>query len=85
MARTKQTGVTRQAKQTVVIDEQRTSRRRNKDVDGFIGISDKFAVLNKLITRDLNNLKSSPTFYLYTKDDIQNYLSNPYRYEKELD
>lgn len=84
MARTKQAGVTRQAKQTVTADEQYTSKRKTKDVDGFIGISNKFAVLNKLITRDLNNIKASPTFYLYTKDDIQNFLSNPYRYEKQL-
>ena len=51
---------------------------------GFIGISDRFAVLNKLITRDLNNYRNSPTFTLYTKDDIATYLANPYRYEKQL-
>ncbi len=51
---------------------------------GYIGLSSKFAILNKLITRDLNNYRSSPNFYLYTRDDIQKYLSNPYRYEKEL-
>lgn len=51
---------------------------------GFIGISGKFAVLNKLITRDLNNYRNSPTFTIYTKDDIAKYLANPYRYEKQL-
>lgn len=57
---------------------------KNKPVDGMIGISSKFAVLNKLITRDLNNVTNTPTFSLYAKDDIQVYLSNPYRYEKQL-
>lgn len=57
---------------------------QSKALDGYIGISSKFAVLNKLITRDLNNNTSAPTFSLYTKDDIATYLSNPYTYEKQL-
>lgn len=55
-----------------------------KDPVGYIGISSKFALLNKLITRDLNNNRHTPTFFLYSKDDIAKYLSNPYKYEKEL-
>lgn len=51
---------------------------------GYIGISGKFALLNHLITRDLNNDTSKPTFSLYSKSDIQTYLSNPYTYEKQL-
>lgn len=51
---------------------------------GMIGISSKFAVLNRLITRDLNNNTSTPTFSKYSKDDISKYLSDPYRYEKQL-
>lgn len=54
------------------------------DVSSLIGISNKFAILNRLITRDLNNNISVPTFSLYSKDDIQKYLSNPYKYEKQL-
>lgn len=53
-------------------------------IAGYIGISRKFANLNKLITRDLNNNTNVPVFSLYTKDDITTYLSNPYRYEKQL-
>ena len=34
--------------------------------------------------RDLNNNTGAPTFSLYSKDDIQTYLSNPYTYEKQL-
>lgn len=54
------------------------------DVSGMIGISSKFAMINKLITRDLNNYRNKPTFSRYTKDDITKYLSNPYQYQKEL-
>lgn len=54
------------------------------DVGGMIGISRKFAVLNKLITRDLNNNVSTPTFSKYTKDNISTYLENPYQYQKQL-
>lgn len=55
-----------------------------EDVCGLIGISGKFATLNKLITRDLNNDRNTPVFSLYNKDDITKYLSNPYNYEKQL-
>lgn len=58
--------------------------KKNNDFDGYIGISSKFAQLNKLITRDLNNNTNAPTFTLYSKEDIQSYLSNPYTYEKQL-
>lgn len=46
--------------------------------------SKKFAAINKLITRDLNDNRSAPTFSRYTKDDITTYLSDPYKYEKQL-
>lgn len=62
----------------------RAGSKRNVDIEGFIGISSRFAQLNKLITRDLNNNTSTPTFSLYSKDDIQTYLSNPYTYEQQL-
>jgi hypothetical protein len=57
---------------------------KGSDPSGMIGISSKFAALNKLITRDLNNNTNTPTFSLYSKDDITKYLSNPYTYEKQL-
>lgn len=61
------------------------SDKANKpDMDGMIGISQRFAVLNKLITRDLNNNTNTPTFSLYSKDNITTYLSNPYTYQKQL-
>lgn len=60
-------------------------RIRNENFgSGCIGISSRFAAINKLITRDLNNYRTTPTFSLYTKSQIAEYLSNPYRYEKQL-
>lgn len=61
-----------------------TNDVKSKEIDGMIGISSRFATINKLITRDLNNNTTSPTFSKYTKDDIATYLSNPYTYEKQL-
>lgn len=66
------------------IGEASDTLSKNSVYPGFIGISSKFATLNRLITRDLNNNTSTPTFSLYSKDDITNYLSNPYTYEKQL-
>ena len=59
-----------------------------ENVRGEIGIPGSFAsalaLYNKLITRDLNNLRSTPTFYRYTKDEIARYITNPYQFEKQL-
>ena len=52
--------------------------------EGFIGISKKFAALNHLILRDLNNVTYVPTFSKFNKDRIAEYLANPYRFEKQL-
>lgn len=61
-----------------------TDNRGENVPAGYIGISEKFSLLNHLITRDLNNDTSKPTFSLYSKSDIQRYLTNPYTYEKQL-
>ena len=58
--------------------------KKNIDIEGMIGISKRFAALNKLITRDLNNNTNAPTFSLYTKDNISEYLKNPYTYQQQL-
>lgn len=59
-------------------------QNKNIVLDGVGGISAHFAALPHLITRDLNNNTRSPTFTLYSKDDIQTYIQNPYTYEKQL-
>jgi len=49
-----------------------------------INLSGRFSALNKLIMRDLNGTYATPSFSLYSKDDITRYLQNPQRYEAEL-
>lgn len=74
------------AKRQAGTDAQKRAGGPNKDFDvnDLIRISQKFAALNRLTTRDLNNNVSTPTFSLFSKDDITTYLSNPYTYEKQL-
>ena len=62
----------------------RTGAKPKNDFSGYVSVSDKFALLNRLITRDLNNYTNTPTFSVYTKDEISTYISNPYQYEKQL-
>ena len=57
----------------------------NGNYEDQIGaVSKKFAAWSKLITRDLNNNTVTPTFSLYSKDNINEYLQNPYTYEQQL-
>ena len=65
------------------IDIQSNSNNET-DFSKYIHISDKFARLNRLITRDFNRNTTAPTFSLYSKEDIKKFLTNPYKYEKEL-
>lgn len=44
----------------------------------------RYAKLNKLTLKDLNNNPKAPTFNRYSKEDIMDYLSNPYSNEKQL-
>lgn len=54
------------------------------DVDGTVRMPLRFAALNRLVTRDLNGTSASPTFYLYSKDRISEFLKNPYTNQKNL-
>lgn len=54
---------------------------------GFIGMSRKFALLNRLITRDLNNpARTRYGFFRhgFCKEDVWKYLRDPAKFEKEL-
>ena len=77
-----------------IITVQSEPEPRNKVPENFnfkefarlpAGMEQKFAVINRLIARDLNDARSpTPRFFKYTKDQIADYLKDPYRYEKEL-
>lgn len=49
-----------------------------------IAITSRFAILNKLITRDPNSRRDAPSFYRYSKSEIAEFLNDPYRNEKQL-
>lgn len=54
------------------------------DINGMFRMPQRFAALNRLIMRDLNGTSRSPTFYLYTKERITEFLQNPYSNQKNL-
>lgn len=54
------------------------------DFSGMARLPQRFSVINKMILRDLNGTGASPTFYLYSKDDIASFLKNPYTNEQKL-
>lgn len=64
-------------------DKSEQIKNKTADMDELIGMR-RFAALNKLITRDLNNNTNPPTFSLYSKDDITKYLKDPNKYQKQL-
>lgn len=51
---------------------------------GAVHLPARFAAINQMILRDLNNNPASPTFYRYTKEQIQEYIQNPATNEKSL-
>lgn len=55
-----------------------------EDFQDTFRMPSRFAAINQLVLRDLNNLKSSPVFAQYTKSQISDFLSNPYVNAKSL-
>lgn len=64
--------------------QQRTQQYNKAKTNKMFRVPERFASINKLITRDLNGRSSSPSFSLYTKDQINTYLQDPYKYQKQL-
>jgi hypothetical protein len=54
-------------------------RTDSKDVE-----AEKFAKLNRMILGNLNKNTRTPTFYRYTKEEIIQYMADPYKNEKML-
>lgn len=68
----------------VEVTDDKSKNNKNFDATGMFRMPARFAQINRLVMRDLNNNQSSPSFYKYTKDQIAEYLKNPYRYQKQL-
>lgn len=64
--------------------EDTPSEKTTATFAGEISDRERFALMNRLIYRDLNKNPKSPTFSLYSRDDITSYLKDPYRYQKQL-
>lgn len=47
-------------------------------------MSDRFKLLNHLVTRDLNKNRDDPYFHEYSKEQILNYLKDPCKFENKL-
>ena len=62
----------------------KTTYSRDMKFDNMFHLPQRFAGLNKLVLRDLNGANTSPTFYLYSKDKITEFLKNPYTNEKNI-
>lgn len=60
-----------------------TNPQKENPTDTF-RLPQRFSALNKLILRDMNGTNSSPTFYLYSRDKISEFLKNPYTNEKNI-
>jgi len=71
----------------VAIEATQVGSKKNPDfgdMSKMFSLSSKFAIINRLITRDVNHNTITPIFNRYTKDDISTYLANPFRYERQL-
>lgn len=56
-----------------------------QDTVGMMRMPERFAAINRLITRDLNsNRRESQNFFIYTKDDIAKFLKTPAQFQNEL-
>lgn len=77
------------SKEFISVDEPMESTKsydvsKTFDINGTVRMPDKFKAWNKLILRDLNSNTNSPSFYLYSKDKITEFLKNPYKNQKNL-
>ena len=60
-----------------IVEVKGTNAGASPDFSDTLRIPERFSVINRMILRDLNNNTQSPSFYLYTKDQISNYLKDP--------
>lgn len=72
----------------IVVDEAITPQpaKQSMDFSDVIRVPAQFRALSRLVLRDLNNTAANkaPSFYLYSKEKIQEFLKNPYKNQKQL-
>lgn len=62
----------------------KTINKDDKLPDKLISLTKRYALMSRLVSRDLNGTNMAPAFSRYTKEEINTYLSNPYTYQKQL-
>lgn len=70
----------------VRVNTNKVSAQQSKkdDLSEVLRVPERFTVLNKLVTRDLNRRTRSPLFKRFSKDDITRFLQDPYHHEDQL-
>lgn len=67
------------------VPDKRSSYSKDIDISDMYRLpQQQFAALGRLVMRDLNGTSSKPTFRLYTKDKIAEFLQDPYTNEKSI-
>lgn len=70
------------------MDEKKNELPSGRELAGYFNITDRFALANRIILRNLNSYLGQDTsignFLRYKKNDIIKYLSSPAKYEKQL-
>lgn len=77
-----QGGKTKQ--RTVIASEPERQDFTNEEIKSLVNLPKNFSSLGRLVMRDLNGNAGSPTFYLYTREQINQYLQNPYSNQKNI-
>lgn len=80
--------MSKEQREIIVSDNPHSSKDVNASKRPFLEntftLPSRFSALNKLILKDLNGTNTSPTFYLYSKDQISEFLKDPARNEKNI-
>ena len=75
-------------REIIATDSSESSKHINvasaSNLENTFTLPSRFSALNKLVLKDLNGTNASPTFYLYTKDQISEFLKNPSTNEKNI-
>lgn len=73
-------------REIIEVQDQRSNVPNRSDLERFaeMRLPRRFAAINKMILRDLNGQRVSPSFFLYSKDDLSRFIKDPYTNEAYL-